>query len=348
MSEMSQVIAVDAPAGETSAPTSDGPTAHGDVAAPARYRRALRGIAQRLAGMVFVLWGVATLTWITSKAAPGDEALAMLGGGAANPPPELLAAVRKQYGLDRPLTAQYLDYFRHLLAGDLGYSTAQQRPVSTAIADNLMPTVQLAAAGILLAWVMVTAWTLLTVKRHRPVSTIGLGLEVLAVSVPAYWLGMLLLDVFSFRLGWIPTIGATGFRALVLPAVTMALPLAGLIGQVTRQGFETILEQPFITSARARGMSDWAVRFRHALRHGILPGLSVLGLALGSAFSGAVVVESLFARPGIGLLLLSAVLTHDTKLTIGITLLVAATYVLANLLVDVLYRFADPRLKGTR
>jgi peptide/nickel transport system permease protein len=328
------------------APARDAPVAGGGVAARARHRRRLRRAAQRLARILFILWGVATTTWIASKARPGGEAVAIAGGAGSSAPPELIEAIKRQYGLDRPLIAQYLDYFRHLLTGDLGYSTSQFRPVSSVIAQNIGPTAQLAGSAIFLAWLMVIVWTLLTVKRRRPVSAIGSGVQVALISLPAYWLGMLLIEVFVFRLNWVPAFGATGGRALILPALSMALPLAGFIGQLTRLGFETTLEQPFIISARARGMTDWKVRTRHVLRHAILPGLSVTGVALGASFGGAVLAESLFVRQGIGTLLLMAVARQDTSLTVGITLTVALVYVLANLVADGLYVIADPRMKA--
>jgi len=329
-----------------SAPASDAPVVRDGAVAPSRHRRRFRRAAQRLARILFILWGVASATWIASKARPGGEAVAIAGGPGTTPSPEMLEAIKKQYGLDRPLITQYLDYLRHLVTGDLGYSTSQYRPVSTVIAQNIGPTAQLAGSAIFLAWLIVIVWTLLTVKRRRPISAIGSGVQVALISLPPYWLGMLLIEVFVFRLNWVPAFGATGPRALILPALSMALPLAGFIGQLTRLGFETTLEQPFITSARARGMTDWKVRTRHVLRHAILPGLSVTGFALGASFGGAVLAESLFVRQGIGTLLLTAVARQDTALTVGITLSVALVYVLANLAADGLYLIADPRMKA--
>jgi peptide/nickel transport system permease protein len=163
--------------------------------------------------------------------------------------------------------------------------------------------------------------------------------------LPQYWLGIILLVVFAFRLRWFPVEGGTGVQGLVLPALTLALPLAGFIGQVTRDEFSAVLEQPFVISARTRGMSDTGVRTRHVLRHSILPGITLSGWALGSLFSTAVIVEAVFARQGLGQVLVNAVSQQDIPVVIGVTLLVALVYVVANLLVDLVFLIADPRMR---
>jgi peptide/nickel transport system permease protein len=176
-------------------------------------------------------------------------------------------------------------------------------------------------------------------------SALGSAVETFLAALPQYWLGIMLLVVFAFTLHWLPVVG-DGPIGLVLPALTLALPLAGFLGQVTRDEFASALEQPFALSARARGMSDWGVRWRHALRHAVLPGLTLSGWALGSLFSTAVIVETIFVRPGLGRMLVDAVVSHDIPVVIGVTLFVAAVYVLANLAVNVAFGRVDPRLRG--
>lgn len=305
----------------------------------------LRRVGRRLGAAVFVLWGAATLTWVALQCVPGDQALAIAGGAGAHPDRQTLETITRQYGLDQPLVVQYARYLGELLRGELGYSTSQKLPVTEVIAENLLPTAALVGSAIVLAWVIGVGWSVLSVKRNRFLSLLGSGLEVTAAAVPQYWLGIILLEVFAFRLGWIPAIGATGFSGLILPALTIAIPLAGFLGQVTREEFESALEQPFVTTARARGMGDWGVRLRHALRHAVLPGLSLTGWAIGAQVSAAVIVETLFARLGLGAVLLQGVTQQDMSLTIGITLIIALVYVLANLLIDALYVVADPRLR---
>jgi peptide/nickel transport system permease protein len=320
------------------------PLAEG-MAAPG-HRRRIRRLAGDLAGGVVVLWGAATLTFVSVHLMPGNPAVAYAGGIASHPSRSVLAAVIRQYGLDKPVIVQYLVYLGNLLHGNLGYSASQQMPVSQVIALNVGPTAELTLGSLVLSWVLAVIWSLLTVRRGRVISAIGSGLEILTASLPQYWLGIILLEIFAFHLGLFPATGGMGFQGLVLPSLTLAIPIAGFLGQVTREEFESALEQPFVTSARARGMSDWGVRLRHALRHAVLPGVTLSGWALGALIGGAVIVESLFSRNGLGNTLLQGVTQQDMPLTIGVVLIVALVYVVATILVDLLYQVVDPRLRS--
>lgn len=314
------------------------------VSAP-RIPSRVRGAAVRLAGVVGVLWGAATLTFLAQQLMPTDPAEAILGGAGAKPSPEQLAAVNAQYGLDRPVLVQYFDYLGGLLRGDLGTSYVRKQPVTDVISQQLGSTLTLTITALVASWVIAVAVTLLTAHRRRAIAAVGSGLETFLAALPQYWLGIVLLVIFAFHLHWLPVVGDGGIQGLVLPALTLALPLAGFLGQVTRDEFSSALEQPFATSARARGMSDWGVRWRHALRHAALPGLTLSGWALGSLFSTAVIVESVFVRPGLGRVLVDAVTAHDMPVVIGVTLFVAAVYVAANLLVNIAFGRIDPRLR---
>lgn len=307
-------------------------------------RITLRRSIGRLAGAVGVLWGTVTLTFLFTKLMRTDPVLAILGGAGAKPSPEQIAAARTEFGLDRPVLIQYLDYLSGLVRGDLGTSYVRKQPVVELILAQIGPTVTLTAASLVAAWVVAVGVTLLTAQRGRVLSAIGSALETFLAALPQYWLGIMLLVVFAFTLHWLPVVG-DGPVGLVLPALTLALTLAGFLGQVTRDEFASALEQPFAVSARARGMSDWGVRWRHALRHAVLPGLTLSGWALGSLFSTAVIVESIFVRPGLGRMLVDAVVSHDLPVVIGVTLFVAAVYVLANLAVNVAFGRIDPRLR---
>jgi len=312
-----------------------------------RRGRLLRRFQSHLLSAVFVMWGAATLTFGVLHLMPGNAAVAIAGGAASHPSHSQIAAVTAQYGLNKPLIVQYLIYLEQLLRGHLGYSSSQQMAVSTVLLQNVGPTLLLMGSALALAWVLALASSVLTVKWTRVGSSIGSGLEVLGASLPSYWLGIVLLEVFAFKLRWFPATGGSGLVGLVLPAVTLAIPLAGFLAQVTREEFESALEQPFITTARARGMGDWGVRIRHALRHAILPGLTLSGWAIGSLVTGAVIVETLFSRQGLGNMLLVGITQQDPPLTLGVTLIVALVYVVANLTVDGLYLIADPRLRAT-
>jgi peptide/nickel transport system permease protein len=301
----------------------------------------------RLAGVVGVLWGAATLTFIVEQLMPTDPAQTILGGAGAKPTPEQMAAVRAQYGFDRPVIVQYLDYLGGLLRGDLGTSYVRKQPVSDIISQQIASTLTLTITALVAAWVIAVLVTLLTAHRSRPLAALGSGVETLLAALPQYWLGIVLLVFFAFRLHWLPVVGDGGPEGMVLPALTLALPLAGFLGQVTRDEFSSAMEQPFAVSARARGMGDLGVRCRHALRHAVLPGLTLSGWALGSLFSTAVIVEAVFVRPGIGRVLVDAVTSQDMPVVVGVTLFVAAVYVLANLLVNLAFGRIDPRLRRT-
>jgi peptide/nickel transport system permease protein len=315
------------------------------VAGAARRQR-LRRVLSDLAGGVVVLWGAATLTFIAVHLMPGNPAVAYAGGVASHPSKAVLNSIIHEYGLNKPVFIQYLVYLGQLLQGNLGYSASQQMPVSRVIALNVGPTAELTVGSLILSWALALIWTVLTVRRGRVISAIGSGLEVLTASLPQYWLGIILLEVFAFHLGLFPATGGTGLQGLVLPSLTLAIPIAGFLGQITREEFESALEQPYVTSARARGMSDWGVRLRHALRHAILPGVTLSGWALGALISGAVIVESLFSRNGLGNTLLQGVTEQDMPLTIGCVLIVAVVYVVATIGVDILYQVVDPRLRS--
>jgi peptide/nickel transport system permease protein len=178
------------------------------------------------------------------------------------------------------------------------------------------------------------------------VSGFGSGVEIVSAGLPAYWLGVVLLVVFAIDLNLFPVLGNTSLEGLVLPSLTLAIPLSGFLGQVVRDEFEKVLEEPFIISARARGMGDLSVRMRHALRHALLPAITLSGWALGALISGAVLVEAVFARPGIGNMIVTAAESRDVPLVSGTVILVAIAYVVANFLVDVAYMVIDPRLRA--
>ncbi|MEB0207851.1 ABC transporter permease [Pseudomonas sp. CCC3.1] len=311
-----------------------------------RWAQLGRRAVWRLAGGVLVLWAVATLTFFALRLIPGDPVLAILGGPSANPTPETIAEATREYGLDKPLAIQYLVYLGRLVQGDLGVSYSQHLPVTKVLAEQSWATLQLTFTSLLLAWLLVLLLTVLTAGRRRWVSNLASLAETVSGALPHFWIGILLLAVFAFGLRWFPPAGSDGWRTLVLPSLALAIPLAGFIAQVTRESLEFTLEQPFVLTARTRGLSETAVRFKHALRHAVLPGISLSGWAIGALISGAVVIEVIFSRKGLGRQLYQAVQAQDLPLTIGISLAVAAVYVLANIVVDLLYLWVDPRQQG--
>lgn len=304
-------------------------------------------LGRRVLAAAVVLWGAATTAFLALHLLPGDRATVIYNiraGQAEARTPEELAPIVAEFGLDRPVWQQYVDYLLGLVTGDAGTSYQQFRPVSAIIGEQLGPTVVLSLTAIVLAWVFMVVWVTLTAGRGPRVSSAAAGVDVAAAGLPPYWLGIILLLVFALGLGWFPVLGGEGPAGLVLPALTLAIPLAGFLAQAARTEFERTLDQPFVLSARMRGLGDTAVRLRHVLRHAILPAVTLSGWALGATLSGAVVVESIFSRPGIGSVLVTAVSAQDLPVVIGIVTLVALVYVLVNLLVDIAYTVIDPRL----
>jgi peptide/nickel transport system permease protein len=307
-----------------------------------------RWITVRVLGALGVLWAAATFTFFVQTLLPGDRATLILNlesSQTVHRTADELAPVNARFGFDQGILAQYWDYLSGLVRGDLGTSYQMKQPVTTLIADQVAPTLTLTVAALLLAWAIALVVTLTTAKRGRKTSSLASGFEVVTAGLPHYWLGVILLVVFAIDLQWFPVEGGTGLSGLILPALTLAIPLAGFLGQVTRDAFEKVLDEPFITSARTRGMSDRGVRARHALRHAVLPAITLSGWALGALFSGAVIVELIFSRAGIGHVLVDAASARDIPLVSGVVILVALIYVVANLLVDVAYTIVDPRLK---
>jgi len=311
-----------------------------------RWLQVGRRAVWRVAGGLLVLWAVATLPFFALRLKPGDPVLAILGGPSGNPSTETIADATREYGLDKPLAVLYALYLGRLVQGDLGVSYSQHLPVTRVLAEQSWATLQLTFTSLVLAWLLVLLLTVLTAGRQRWVAKVASFAETVSAAVPHFWLGLVLLAVFAFGLRWFPPAGSDGWRTLVLPSVALAVPLAGFIAQVTRESLELTLEQPFVLTARTRGLSETAVRFKHALRHAVLPGISLSGWAIGALISGAVVVEVIFSRKGLGRQLYQAVQAQDLPLTIGISLTVAAVYVLANILVDLLHLWVDPRQQG--
>ncbi|MFC6084175.1 ABC transporter permease [Sphaerisporangium aureirubrum] len=304
----------------------------------------MRTTLKRAGAGIAVLWGAATLAFAALMLLPGDPVATLLGP-ATMASAEVRDRIRAEYGFDRPVLVQYLDYLGKLTTGDLGSSYQLQRPVWALITDQLGPTAQLAAAAVVLAVVIAIVGAVVTAGRAHPVRAAAGAWELVAVSLPSYWLGILLLTAFSFQLQIFPVIGTQDLVALVLPALTLALPIAGLLAQVLREGLEAALAQPFAVTARARGLSQLAVRLRHALRHAAASLATLTGWLVGTLLGGAVLVETVFGRSGIGALTLQAVGNKDMPVVMGVVLLSALVFVAISNILDLLHAVIDPRLR---
>jgi len=331
-----------------SGPRPDPRASPGD-ARPAQRTRLIRWALLRLGGVLFVLWAVATVTFFALRLIPGDPAEAILGGPGSQASVEALAQARAEYGLDQPLFTQYVVYLGHLATGDLGTSYALRDSVASVILVNLGPTLLLALVSLITALVIALGLAVWSTGGGRIAAAVGSLLEIVAAAVPHFWLAISLILLFSTTLGWLPPVSVPGPLGLVLPVLTLAIPLAGFLGQVMREALLDAMESPFVLSARARGEGDGGVFWRHALRHAAIPAIGLVGWAFGSLISGAVVVETIFARQGLGRSLLSAVQGRDVPLVIGVVLVVALAYMLVTTLTDLADRLVDPRLnRATR
>nr|WP_225311656.1 ABC transporter permease [Microbispora cellulosiformans] len=302
-----------------------------------------RRLTRRLALTLFVLWGAATFAFAGMRLVPGDPARVIAGGVQANATPQVLDAIRDEYGLGEPIVVQYARFLGRLLRADLGGSYQLGRPVSRVIGEQIGATLALAAGAAVLGFGLAVTLATLTAGRPR-LRALSRAVEFCSISTPNFWIGILLLAAFSFHLGWFPVIGDGGPAALVLPCAALALPIAGMLAQVTRDGLERALDQPFALTARARGATEHRIRVRHALRHAALPVLTLSGWVLGELLAGTVVVETVFARQGLGHVVVAAVRGRDFPVVTGVVVLSALVFSLINIAVDLLYGLADPRI----
>lgn len=303
-------------------------------------------LARRVAGAAAVMLTVATLAFIALQFIPGDPAEAALGGPGSQASAEALEGARAQFGLDRPILVQYLDFLWHLLRGDLGLSYAQRVPVGQVLANAIGPTFALAGLALAGAWLLALASVFLASGRSAVARGLAAALDLVAAAMPNFWLASLLVLLFAGVLGWFPAISTGDFRGIVLPALSLAIPTAGFIAQVCRSGVDDARTAPFIESARARGETEIGIRLRHVLRHGLVPGLNLTAWALGSLLGGAAVIEVLFARPGLGRTLVNAVLVRDIPVVLGVVLFAALAYVIVSLVTDLAIARVDPRTEA--
>lgn len=299
-------------------------------------------LAQALGGALLVLWGAATLAFVALKAVPGDPVDTMLGP-LSSVGPEERAAIRRHWGLELPLWQQYLLALWRPLSGDFGVSYQQQRPVLALLGEQLPATLALAGAAMLLALALALGFAALT--RRGPLRAVAAVLEPVAVAAPTFWVALTLAAVLGYGLRWLPVTGGDPLARLVLPAIALALPIAGVLGQLLRQGLDAAERQPFAESARARGLGRIAVVWRHTLRHAAVGALGLAGTLFGWLLGGTVLVETVFSRPGVGRVALDAILGRDLPVVMAVVILAGAVFVLLNAAVDALAAVLDPRLR---
>lgn len=304
--------------------------------------RVVSWLARRVGAAAILLWIVATVIFIAIRMIPGDPAEAIMGGPGSQASAEALEAAREQYHLNEPLLVQYALYLGQLITGDLGTSYAQQRPVAQIMAEMLPATLQLTLISLVIAWLIAFLMAAVAARSNRIGQAMGTVIEVVAAAVPHFWLGAMLIIIFSTWLGWLPSVDTGTVQGIILPALTLAIPLSGFLAQLMRDSLVTAMSSPFALAARTRGASEGQVFFRHGFRHAALPALNLTGWAVATSISGAVVVEEVFARPGLGRSLLGAVLSRDMPMVTGIALFSALIYMVVMLIVEAIEAIINP------
>jgi ABC-type dipeptide/oligopeptide/nickel transport system permease component len=298
---------------------------------------------RRLLLAVFVLWGVVTVVFLIVRLIPADPAV-LVGGMDATP--EQVEAIRHQMGLDKPLIVQYFGYLVGAFAGDFGTSYTQGVPAMSLVARALPNTAILAVLACSLALIVSFPLGLLAaLKVNRPADRAVTTMSLLTQSLPGFWVGVVLMLIFSRLLQWLPSAGLDTPDALVLPVITVALPFIAILTRMTRSGLLEVVGEGYIATARAKGLSERIVIFVHATRNAMIPVITLVGLEFGTLLGGAVITETVFSFPGVGRLLVDSILVRDYNLVQACVVIIAAGFVLVNLIVDLLYGYLDPRVR---
>jgi ABC-type dipeptide/oligopeptide/nickel transport system permease component len=301
-------------------------------------------LIQRAIQIVVTLWGISLVVFLLLRLAPGDPVTVMLGDWAT---PEQVAQMRRDMGLDEPIYVQYGIYLRNLLQGNLGTGIRSQRPALELVVERVPATMQLSVSAFLIAvGIGLPIGIVSAIKRRTAYENVSIFVALLAQSIPGFWLGLMLIVVFSVQLGLLPVSGRGGLTHLVLPAITLSFYFIGLIIRVSRSEMLEVMNQDYIRSARAKGLSELVVVVRHGLRNGLIPIVTILGLQLGTLFGGAVITETVFAWPGMGTLTVNSIYSRDYPVVQASVLLFGTIFVLINTVVDLLYYYIDPRIKG--
>ncbi|MEB7885795.1 ABC transporter permease [Serratia fonticola] len=307
----------------------------------------LKYLSGRTGQALLVLWAAFTLSFILLQVLPGDAILIKFQNPDMGLSPDQIADMRAAYGADVPLWQQYLHTLGNFLRGDLGYSIQNGVPVSALLAANLPATLQLAVLGFTLALLLALAIAFVS-------NLIGFGwlksalqsLPALFVSVPTFWLGIVLIQIFSFRLKLVPIINPGEWIGLLLPIATLAIPISAPLAQILIRSIDSVQAQPFVAVARAKGASRSGVLWRHVARNAMLPVLTIAGILFGELIAGALITETVFGRSGLGQLTQQAVVNQDVAVLQAVVMISAAAFVFLNLLVDLLFPLLDPRLKS--
>jgi glutathione transport system permease protein len=300
-------------------------------------------LLKRLLGLLPTLLIVAVLVFLFVHMLPGDPARLAAGPDAD---PQTVELVRKDVGLDKHLAGQFVDFFGRMLHGDFGTSLRTKRAVAIEVGDRFMPTLLLTLASM--AWSVVFGMGIgiaSAVFRNRWPDRLGMTLAVSGISFPAFALGMLLMEIFSVQLGWLPTVGADSWRHYILPSITLGAAVAAVMARFTRASFVEVIQEDFVRTARAKGLDERVVILKHCLRNALIPVVTMMGLQFGFLLGGSIVVETVFNWPGLGRLLVDAVTMRDYPVIQALVLLFSFEFIVINLTVDILYGFINPTIR---
>lgn len=301
-------------------------------------------ISQRLLMLVPVLLGVSLIVFSIMNLTPGDPVEMYLGD---NYSVEAYNEVSKELGLDKPFLIRYKNFVVNAVKGDFGISYSTKQPVSAEIAARFPNTVILAAAALIFAIVLgIPLGTISATKQYSAIDSMSMFTALLGVSMPNFWLGIMLILIFVAKLGWFPSAQFDGFKSLVLPAITLGASSLAMITRMTRSSMLEAIRQDYVRTVRAKGVKENVVIIKHALRNAMIPVITTVGLQFGFAIGGAVLVETVFAWPGIGRLLVNAIKLKDTPIVMAVVLVMAATFTVINLCIDMLYALFDPRIRA--
>lgn len=306
----------------------------------------MRYAFRRIIGIIPVLFFSWTVVFVVLQLIPGDPVNLMLAGVPASE--EVRERERERLGLDRPLVERYVTFLGRAATGDLGDSFRSREPVTKMIAEQAPATLQLAAGGLAVGLSLGLVLGMIAGLRPNTwIDTLCMVVALAGISLPSFWIGMVLIYLFGMTLGWVPIVG-TGFSALILPSISVGLYIAGGFARLVRASMIEAMNQDYIRTARAKGLSRTKIAFKHALRNALIPPVTLLGIQIAVLIGGAVVTENVFARPGLGTMLVDAVLTKDLPLVQALVVYTTAAYVIINLVVDLLYGVIDPRVQARR
>lgn len=309
-------------------------------------------ITRRVLLLIPLLLAVSLITFTLIHIAPGDPISTRFGLDPRGVDQETIDRLREELGLNEPLPVQYVNYLKNLLQGDLGNSISTRSPVLDEIISRIPATLELAVAAMTIVLLVALPLGIISaINRGSLIDNLSMGGALLGVSMPSFWFGIMLMLLFSLKLGWLPSSGRgdgtfiSEMKALIMPATTLAAGMVGLVTRVMRSSMLEVLNQDYVWTARSKGLMPRIVLLRHCLRNGLIPVLTILGLQFASLLGGTVIIETIFAWPGIGRLAVNAIWRRDYPVIMGTVLVFSTVFVLVNLLVDVLYTYIDPRIR---